>query len=111
MKRDEFNIMTNVRVTEKLKAELLCIIGEMFRLLAKGSNIAQGALLKCISQAIIVLYLLAERLGYSYELIDESMKEQLKIGMVENNFVEKESKALSKLFIHIRERNSGGKYD
>lgn len=49
LKREDFNIMSNVKIIEDLKAELLCIIGDFFKLLTKGSNVAQDALLDCIS--------------------------------------------------------------
>ena len=64
MKKESFNIMTNIKIIEELKAQLICIIGEFFRLLTKGSNVAQDAILECISGAIIILYVLGEKLGY-----------------------------------------------
>ena len=63
MNRDDFNIMGNIKSIEQLKAQLLCIIGEFFRLLTKGSNVAKDAILNCISNAIIVLYVLGDKLG------------------------------------------------
>ncbi len=105
MRREEFNIMSNVKVIEGLKAELLCIIGDFFKLLSRGSNVAQDAILDCISGAIILLYILAEKLGYSHLAIDETMKKKLKVGIVEGDPLEKNGKELSKLYEHIRERN------
>lgn len=105
MKRDEFNIMSNIKIIEQLKAELLCIIGDFFKLLTKGSNVAHDAILDCISGAIIVLYILAERLGYSFAAVDESMKKKLKLGIVEEDMVEKQGKDLSRLYSHIKERS------
>ena len=57
--------MANIKMIEELKAKLVCIIGEFFTLLSRGSNVAQDAILDCISGAIIILYVLAEKLGYS----------------------------------------------
>ena len=54
MKKDELNIMANMKLIEELKANLLCIIGEFFSLLTKGSNVAQNAILNCISGAILI---------------------------------------------------------
>ncbi|MCM8711392.1 MazG-like family protein [Clostridium sp. SYSU_GA19001] len=105
MKRDEFNIMSNIKIIEQLKAELLCIIGDFFKLLTKGSNVAHDAILDCISGAIIVLYILAERLGYSFNAVDESMKKKLKLGIVEEDSIEKQGRDLSRLYTHIKERN------
>lgn len=104
MKRDEFNIMSNIKIIENLKAELLCIIGDFFKLLTKGSNVAHDAILDCISGAIIVLYILAERLGYSFTAVDENMKKKLKEGITEEDSLEKQGKDLSRLYTHIKER-------
>jgi len=105
LKRDEFNIMSNIKIIEQLKAELLCIIGDFFKLLTKGSNVAHDAILDCISGAIIILYILAERLGYSFTAVDESVKKKLKVGIIEEDGVEKQGKDLSRLYNHIKERN------
>lgn len=104
MKREDFNIMYNVKIIEELKADLLCIIGDLFKILTKGSNVAQNAILDCISGSIIVLYLLSERLGYSHTAIDENMRKKLKIGIVEEDKIEKEGKDLSKLYSHLKQR-------
>ncbi|MDP4177950.1 MAG: MazG-like family protein [Bacillota bacterium] len=104
MKREDLNIMSNVKVIEELKAQLLCIIGDFYRLLTKGSNVAQEAILDCISGAIILLYLLGERLGYSYAAVDDNLKKKLKTGIIEEDDIEKQGKDLSRLYTHIKER-------
>lgn len=104
MRKEDFNIMYNVKIIEELKAELLCIIGDFFRLLTRGSNVAQESIIECISGAIMILYLLSERLGYSHAAVDESMKKKLKLGIIEEDKIEKEGKDLSKLYNHLKER-------
>lgn len=104
MKKEDFNIMYNVKLIEELKAELLCIIGDFFKLLTRGSNVAQESIIDCISGAIMLLYLLAERLGYSHTAIDQSMKKKLRIGIIEEDKIEKEGRDLSKLYNHLKER-------
>lgn len=104
MKREDLNIMSNVKIIEELKAELLCIIGDFYKLLTKGSNVAQEAILDCISGAIILLYLLGERLGYSYAAVDDNVKKKLKTGIIEEDSIEKQGKDLSRLYTHIKER-------
>lgn len=97
--------MSNIKIIEELKAELLCIIGDFFKLLTKGSNVAQDAILDCISGAIILLYILAERLGYSFVAVDDNVKKKLKTGIIEEDNIEKQGKDLSRLYNHIKERN------
>ncbi|AVQ46350.1 MazG-like family protein [Clostridium sporogenes] len=104
MKKDDFNIMYNVKIIEDLKAELLCIIGDLFKLLTKGSNVAQEAILDCISGAIIILYLLGEKLGYSFIAVDENVKKKLKVGIIEEDDIEKDGRNLSKLYNHLKEK-------
>lgn len=96
--------MSDIKIIEGLKSQLLSVIAEFFKLLTKGSNVAQEAILECISGAIIILYVLAERLGYSYTAVDETMKKKLKIGIIEEDVVEKDGKNLSKLNSHLKER-------
>ncbi|MBV4420016.1 MazG-like family protein [Clostridium tyrobutyricum] len=104
MKKKDFNIMYNVKIIEELKANLIVAIGDLFKLLTKGSNVAQEAILDSISGAIIILYILAERLGYSHTAVDETMKKKLKLGIIEDDQIEKDGKDLSKLYNHIKER-------
>lgn len=104
MKKQDFNIMYNVKIIEELKAELVCVIGDFFKLLTRGSNVAQQSILDCISGAIMILYLLSERLGYSHTAVDDSMKKKLKLGIVEEDKIEREGKDLTKLYNHLKER-------
>ena len=104
MRKDNFNIMTNIKIIEDLKAQLLCIIGEFFKLLTKGNNVARQSILDCISGAISILYILGEKLGYSFEEIDHAIKTKLDLGIRAEDQVEKEGKSLSKLKRYINNR-------
>ena len=102
MKKEDLNIMANMKMIEELKANLLCIIGELYSLLA--SSAAQDAILNCISGAILILYVLAQKLGYSCNEVDDDMSKKLKIGINEGHSYEKEGKNLSKLQNHLKKR-------
>lgn len=104
MKRDDFNIMADVKTIENLKAQLLCMIGQMYTLLTKGSNVEKEAILESISGSIILLYALGEKLGYSPLEIDQDMREKLKIGIVEEDYLEKQGRCLSKIYDNIKKR-------
>ena len=96
--------MRNIKIIEDLKAQLLCIIGEFFRLLTKGNNVAKDAILECISGAIIILYILGEKLGYTFGDIDIKTKAKLDLGIRAEDQVEREGKSLSKLKRYISSR-------
>ncbi len=104
MKREEFNIMTNVKIIEELKAELLCLIGDFYKLLTRGSNVAKESILQCISGAITVLYILGDRLGYSHKEVDKNIKEKLQEGIFEGDNIEKNGGDLSKLLEYLEDR-------
>lgn len=104
MRRENFNIMSNIKIIEDLKAQLLCIVGEFFKLLTKGNNVARDSILDCISGAISVLYILGEKLGYSFEDIDHVIKSKLDMGIRAEDQIEKEGKSLSKLKRYINNR-------
>ena len=103
-KKEELNIMANIKITEELKASLLCIIGEFFSLLTRGTNVAKDSILNCIAGAILILYVLAQKLGYSCNEVDDEMRKKLKLGIAEEHEYEKEGKSLTKLQNHIRGR-------
>ncbi|MDQ0151122.1 MazG-like family protein [Eubacterium multiforme] len=104
MKKQGLNIMGNVKIIESLKAQLLRVIGDFYTLLTRGSNVAEEAIVECISGAIIILYVLGEKLGYSLPEIDHQMKKKLDIGIRAEDEVEKEGKSLSKLKEYISDR-------
>lgn len=104
MRKDNFNIMGDIKVIEEIKAQILCVIGKLFMLLTKGSNVAKNAIIDCISSAIILLYVLADKLGYSAIEVDETMKKSLKVGIIEEDDLEKDGKNLTKLFNHLKDR-------
>ncbi len=97
--------MANIKMIEKLKANLLCIIGEFYYLLTKGSNVAQDAILNCISGSILILYVLGQKLGYSCDDVDDDMKKKLRAGIAEGHEYEKDGRSLSKLQEHLKKNH------
>jgi len=104
LKNRELNVMANIKIIESLKAQLLCVIGNFFTLLTKGSNVAQNAIIDSISGAIIILYVLAEKLGYSFSEVDSTIKDKLQLGIKAEDEVEKQGKSLTKLKEYINNR-------
>ena len=96
--------MANIKMIEELKANLLCLIGDLYSLLTRGTNVARDSILNCISGSVLILYVLAQKLGYSCSEVDDDMNKKLKIGIIEEHEYEREGKNLSKLQNHIRRR-------
>lgn len=72
--------------------------------MTKGNNVARDSILDCISGAIIILYILGDKLGYSLVDIDHNIKSKLDLGVRAEDQVEKEGKSLSKLKHYISNR-------
>ena len=72
----------------------------IFLLLTRGNNVAQDSILNCISGAIIILYVLGEKLGYSCNEVDDDIRKKLELGIAEDHEYEKEGKSLSKLKLY-----------
>ena len=89
MKKEEFNIMANIKMIEELKANLLCLIGDLYSLLTRGTNVARDSILNCISGSVLILYVLAQKLGYSCSEVDDDMNKKLKIGIIEEHEYER----------------------
>lgn len=102
--KKELNVMENIKLIESLKVQLLCIVARFFSLLTKGTNVAQESIIDCISGAIIILYVLAEKLGFSFSEVDKTMKEKINIGIKSEDQIEKEGKSLSHLKEYISNR-------
>ena len=96
--------MANIKIIEEIKANLLCLLGELYSLLTKGSNVAKDSILNCIAGSILMLYVLAQKLGHSCNEVDDQVKKKLRIGIVEGHEYEKEGKTLSKLQTHMKKR-------
>ncbi|MPQ43764.1 MazG-like family protein [Clostridium tarantellae] len=104
MKKDDFNIMGDIKIIEEIKAQIICILGELFLILTKGTNVVKNSVVDCIASLIILLYVLADKLGYSAIEVDENIKKSLKVGIVEEDELEKKGNNLTKLFNHLKER-------
>ena len=104
MKKRSLNIMGNVKVIENLKAQLLRVVADFYTLLTRGSNVAEEAIVECISSAIIILYVLGDKLGYSASKIDDEIKNKLEFGIRSEDEIEREGKRLSKLKEYILKR-------
>ncbi len=104
MKKEDFNVISNIRLIEHIKSQILYVVADLFNLLSKGSNIAKDSLVSCISGAIILFYILGEKLGYSYIKIDEEIKKSLQLGIDEGDELEQNNKSLSNLLEHLNKR-------
>lgn len=104
---EDFDITGNIKFIEWLKAELLGSVTALYRVLLKGTKASQDTILECLSGVIIITYLLARRLGMDYSAIDMKVQNKLKLGILEEDEIEKAHGDLSRLLGYIKDRKNG----
>ncbi|WP_094549127.1 MazG-like family protein [Petroclostridium xylanilyticum] len=106
----EIDITRNIKMIEWLKSELLTDIAALFKELVNGvKDDAQDILADTLSNLIVICYLLAKRLGISYNTVDLKMENKLKLGILENHELEKWYGDLSELSKHLHSTRNNNK--
>ena len=98
------DITKNVKIIEWMKKELILSVGDVFDLIFKGVKPLDEALQDTLANIIMVTYLLAKRLGISFNEIDYKIKEKIKIGIEQNHSVENWYGDFSNLKKHMENR-------
>ena len=99
----DFDITKNIRLIERLKSQMLNSVAEVFTMLASGAKASQEALAGCLGKIIVACYLLGRRLGIHYALIDQTIEDQIRLGIIEGNDIEQNYGDLSELQQHLRD--------
>ena len=95
------DITKNMKLIEWMKNELLMSVRELFNVLFKGVRSADEGLQDILANIIMITYLLAKRLGISF---NEKIKEKTSIGIKEDHSIEKWYGDLTNLKNHIENR-------
>lgn len=104
---DEIDITGGIKTIEWLKTELLGAVTALFRVLLKGTRAGQDTISECLAGIIILTYLLARRLGIDFSSVDSKVQNKLKLGILEEDEIEKSYGDLSKLLGYMRDRKQG----
>lgn len=106
-KETDIDITRNVKIIEWLKSQLLTDIAVLFKSLVNGlKEDVRDALTDSISNIIIVSYLLAKRLGITYNTIELRMEKKIRLGILEEHDVERYYGDLSELSHHLNMNRS-----
>lgn len=98
------DITKNVKIIEWMKNEILMSVSELFNILFKGVKSADEGLQDILANIIMMTYLLAKRLGISFDEIDYKIKEKTSLGIKEDHSIEKWYGDLTNLKNHIENR-------
>ena len=97
------DITKNMKLIEWMKNELLMSVSELFNVF-KGVRSADEGLQDILANIIMITYLLAKRLGISFNEIDYKIKEKTSLGIKEDHSIEKWYGDLTNLKNHIENR-------
>ncbi len=101
-KEADIDITRNIKIIEWLKSQLLTDIAVLFRSLVSGvKEEVRDVIADSVSNVIIISYLLAKRLGITYNTIEMKMEKKIRLGIIEQHDVEKYYGDLSELSHHM----------
>lgn len=96
---NESEILRKMRLIEWLKAELITQVGELYQAMAKNKEQAIGEGLAAI---IVVCYILARRLGITFDSLDKSILKKVEQNIKNEHEVEKRFGDFSEYQQHLR---------
>jgi len=90
----EMDITANLKVIEWLKADLVETVGTLFKSMLKAGN---DATVDALATLIIIAYVLARRVGISYQIIEMRVKHKLNSSINDGIEIEQEHGDLTHL--------------
>lgn len=103
MNSESLDIMDNVKLIENYKAYLLSSVSDLYMSMARGSKADMDEMLDEISETVIFAYMLARRLGINYSAVDERILKKLKLGVLDEDKIEREYQDYSRLISYIKD--------
>lgn len=98
----EIDITRNIKTIEWLKGELLSDVASLFKMLVNGiKDEVHDTAADTLANIVLISYMLGRRLGISYQAIEMKIEGKIKIGLIENNDIEKYYGDLSELSKHL----------
>jgi hypothetical protein len=101
--RKTIDIAGNIHRIDWLKSEMLSALSDLNRALLDAGDTTREKITDCLSTIVLACYLLARRLGVSYETVDAGVRDKVKLGLMEEPDIETRFGDLSLLHDHMRE--------
>lgn len=101
MNNRDIDIVKNMKTVEWLKSELLTDIAYLHRIFVDSEEYSKENIEDTISNIIMGSYVLGKRLGISFKDMDSTLKENIKLNLIEEHKIERWYGDLSQLLEHI----------
>ena len=102
----DIDIVKNMKTVEWLKSELLSNIAYLHRIFIDSEENSKENIEDTISNIIMESYVLAKRLGISFKDLDSTLKDNIKLNLIEEHKIERWYGDLSNLFEYIEARDN-----
>lgn len=94
----EIDVARNIQTIEILKSKLLKDVSNLFEDLVDGINDdVHSSIIDKLSNIILISYLLGRRLGINYNAVGLKIENKMKLGLLENDNIEKNYGDISEL--------------
>ncbi|MGB4351740.1 MAG: MazG-like family protein [Tissierellaceae bacterium] len=100
----DIDIVKNMKTIEWLKSEILNNTAYLHRIFVDTEENSRENMEDTLSNIIMDAYLLASRLGISFNDLDSTLKENIRLNLIEEHKIEKWYGDLSHLLEHINDR-------
>lgn len=101
MASKEFDVATNIKIINWLKAELLESVSKLFKAMLKSSN---ESITDAMAAIIIYTYLLGNKTGTNFSQIDMKVKNRLSASINNSKEFEQWHEDLLELFKYINDK-------
>lgn len=101
MRKKDLDIAQNLKIVEWLKSELIESVAALFKSLLKTGS---DATIDALATIIIVTYLLGNRVGISFQSIDNKLRDKLNISIRESTEVDEWNTGLTELLTYLEKK-------
>lgn len=104
MENRDIDIVKNMKTVEWLKSEILTNIAYLHKIFVDSEENSKENIEDTISNIIMESYLLGKRLGISFNDLDLTLKENIRLNLIQEHKIERWYGDLSSLLEHIETR-------
>ena len=104
MNNKDIDIVKNMKTVEWLKSEILNNIAYLHKIFVDTEENSKENVEDTISNIILESYVLGKRLGISFNDLDSTLKENIRLNLVQEHKIERWYGDLSSLLEHIETR-------
>lgn len=104
MNNKDIDIVKNMKTVEWLKSEILTNIAYLHKIFVDTEENSKENIEDTISNIILESYVLGKRLGISFNNMDSTLKENIRLNLIQEHKIERWYGDLSSLLEHIETR-------